>query len=379
MFVHEARTFRNQARLAITLSWVAGYTNILTLLICGQATSHVTGTVSQVGRDVAEGTWGLAGYMVSLVGVFLLGAMVSGALTEWAHQRRRRSVYVLPMAVEALALALFALVVDFHAIGVLDAELGHEAALRWMTLLPSFAMGLQNATVSRISGGIVRTTHVSGVVTDLGLEGAVWALRRATGVREVAPRGGFASGWRLLLLASIAGSFALGAGLGTLARDASQRWSMVPPVAFLCWILVLDLWRPIAAPQSDRESGGDLHLALPASVGLYHLSLHRGRRPGRGRRGRFPALSTWGERLDPVVRVVVLDLTGVHELDEDGAGELRRLADRLRAQGRRLVLAGVSREGYGALTRSGTLRPEVDAHLCPDLELGAAHALTLLG
>ena len=50
MLVSHAHSFRQQARLAVTLAWVAGYTNIVTLLACGTVTSHVSGTTSLLDR-----------------------------------------------------------------------------------------------------------------------------------------------------------------------------------------------------------------------------------------------------------------------------------------------------------------------------------------
>ena len=50
MFVVRAHTFILQARLAISLAWVAGYTNIIALIVCGYVVSHVTGHASVLGR-----------------------------------------------------------------------------------------------------------------------------------------------------------------------------------------------------------------------------------------------------------------------------------------------------------------------------------------
>src|SRR5688572_32412637 len=130
MFRGTAHSFRQQARLAISLSWIAGYTNALTVLACGQVTSHMTGSVAQLGVDVAAGHWSAAGYVASLVALFLLGAITSGVLTELGRARRWPSIYVLPMVVEAALLAAFALLIDWQAVGSLD-----EAEARiWLTL-----------------------------------------------------------------------------------------------------------------------------------------------------------------------------------------------------------------------------------------------------
>lgn len=372
MFASQAHSFRQQARLSITLSWVAGYTNILTLLMCGQATSHVSGTASQLGRDVAEGRWRATGYMGALLVAFFVGAALSGFLTELGKHRRWASIYVLPMVVEAALLGLFALLIDWQANG--DLATGVTAKL-WLTLLPSVAMGLQNATITRISGGVVRTTHVTGVLTDLGMESALWSVRKlfGAGVKPIG-HGGFASGWRLALLASIMGSFALGSLLGTLAFEFDARFCMVPAVAFLVWIVAADLWDPIAQLSSHSEVGGDLHEALPEGVAIYHLVKHERR---RGRKARMPNLVAWAESLDGSARVVVLDLDGTDGLNSNALMELRVLAQRFAETGRALVLAGISAKCYASLREGGVLAAIPAANVCSDLELAAARAVAI--
>lgn len=371
MFASQAHSFRMQARLAISLSWIAGYTNILTLLTCGQVTSHVSGTTSQLGRDVAEGRWAEAAYVGALLGAFLLGAALSGVLTEVGRQGRWASIYVLPIAVEAVLLGAFALLVDWKELG----ELHSPTGLLALTLLPALAMGLQNATISLISGGRVRTTHVTGVMSDLGMETALWALRRRRARGRPVQEGAFATGWRLLLLASIVGSFALGSGLGALAFGLLHGWSMLPAVAFLVWVVAVDFWNPIAVPQSNKDAGGELHEALPAGVAVFHLLAGRRR---FGRRPRLPNLTVWVEHLGADVRVVVLDLSGAQALDANGALEIGQLARCLRAQGRDLVLAGVTPQRYASLRASGVLGEVTEANVCSDLDLAAAHGMTLL-
>ncbi len=61
MFVAQAQSFTQQARLAITLAWIAGYTNIITIMACGTVTSHASGTTSNLGRDVVEALRGVRG------------------------------------------------------------------------------------------------------------------------------------------------------------------------------------------------------------------------------------------------------------------------------------------------------------------------------
>ncbi len=262
MFVSQAHSFAQQARLAITLAWVAGYTNILTILMCHQVTSHASGTTSNLGEFLSQGDWERALYPFFLLTTFFLGAALSGACTEFGRRRGWESIYVLPIIIEALLLLVFANAALIHGPGLA----GQGAILYWLTGAAAGAMGLQNATITRISSGAVRTTHVTGVLTDLGLEAAqyIWQRcehRSADDPPQAHPHHGGQyrdklSGrprptWRrLLVLASVIGSFALGAGLGTIAHSRIPYYAMFPPVAFLLWIIYQDMGRPIAQIQA---------------------------------------------------------------------------------------------------------------------------------
>lgn len=373
MFRAQAHSFTQQARLAISLSWIAGYTNALTVLTCGQVTSHLTGTISQLGVEVAQVHWRQAGYLSSLVAMFLAGAFASGVLTEFGRVRRFQSIYVLPMVVEALLLALFALLIDWQAVGVLSEAKAHVV----LTWLPAFAMGLQNATITRISGGVVRTTHVTGVLTDLGLEAAQFCagLRdRLRGQTEATPRGGPHSAMRLVLLASIMGSFALGACLGTLAHDWQPRYAMFPPVLFLLWVVYQDIAHPIA--EIEPSTLVSEHLGLDDRIVVYQLVREaRHRKHVRAPIHRMPNLLAWSERLPPTARVIILDLGGVTHIDHNSAMELRAVMQQLTRTGRRLILAGLSPDQVRQLRDAGLgelLRPE---NTCPDVELAVAQGL----
>lgn len=394
MFVSQAHSATQQARLAITLAWVAGYTNIIAVVTCGHVVSHVSGTVSDLGLRVTGMRWDLAGFSLFLMMTFLLGALASGVVIEVAKRRAWASIYVLPMAIEAALLTAFAILVEFHDPAI--TETGWR--LYAMAGVASLAMGLQNATITRISSGVVRTTHVTGVLTDLGLEIAhalSILLRgsrhghatshatgrvsgRVTGVsfaRDVwRSPGAHPTAWRILLLATILASFALGAGLGAAAFDFVPRLAMFPPVLFLLWIVYQDVLRPIAELEPSTlvgESGYD----LPPSMALFHL---RHGRQNAARVHRLPNLVAWSEGLASEVRVVVLDLTDVTALNADSAVELRALLERLRSQHRSLVLAGLTHAQYLQLKQSGAGELLHAGRVHADLDLALAAGFNLL-
>jgi uncharacterized membrane protein YoaK (UPF0700 family) len=418
VFLSAAHSFKQQARLAITLAWVAGYTNIVALLACGTVTSHMTGAASNLGRGVAERDWSLAGFELFLLGAFVFGAVLAGIATELGRRRAWQSIYVLPMAVEALLLAAFAVGLEVIMHSSQGSASSHAArapqpmidAQQWpigayaLLACAAAAMGLQNATITRISSGVVRTTHVTGVLTDIGLElvqtvAATWdALRKR---RRAAHDGNPATvatpiftalridshARRLALLISIVGSFVLGALLGVLVfENVSSNWAMFPPVLFLAWIIAQDLRKPIAEIEPS-ELVARAGLDLPEWLGVYHLANDRNRGISLGEHGakhtahaaasvqRLPDLVAWLERVPTDERVIVLDLTDVAALEEDAGLQVRAAVLALREQGRRLIVAGVTNEQYRQLQRVGAGDVLDPQNVFPDLELAVARAL----
>src|SRR5687768_1581722 len=252
MLSARAYSFRQKSKLAISLSWVAGYANVVLLLACGTFASHMTGNATRFGELLVMRDWTPAMQFGLLLLSFWFGAVASAFMTEWAQRAGVRSKYVLPMAVEgALLTVLAGLVYRYtHAGPVHGALLIHS-----MANLAAFAMGLQNATITEISGAVIRTTHLTGVITDLGLEGVRflnWYLDRARGrwwarrgrVLRVSQRHPTAQ--RLFLLFAVFASFIFGAAVGTFGYVNFPAPSLLLPVAFIGWIIFMDAWKPIA-------------------------------------------------------------------------------------------------------------------------------------
>ncbi len=150
-------------RLGYTLTFVAGATNAGGFLAVAQYTSHMTGIVSSMSNHMALGEYtlllsGLGGLLA-----FILGAACSAVMINFARRRHLHSEYALPLLLEALLLLVF---------GVLGARLASIKGLIGpaTVMLLCFIMGLQNALISKLSHAEIRTTHVTGMVTDLGIE-----------------------------------------------------------------------------------------------------------------------------------------------------------------------------------------------------------------
>ena len=157
------RSTQANIRLGTTLAFVAGATNAGGFLAVGLYTSHMTGMVSAVADQLVLGHSGLA--LVGLAGLaaFLLGAMSTAVLVNWGLRRRLHSAYGLPLLIEAALLLVFGV-----AGTPLGAASGHLVPLTVLALC--FTMGLQNAVITKISQAVIRTTHITGLVTDIGIE-----------------------------------------------------------------------------------------------------------------------------------------------------------------------------------------------------------------
>ena len=149
--------------LAMLLPGVAGAVNASGVIALGVYTSNMTGNVAHVGDMLAQGDFAAAWQTLLVVGFFLLGAMAATALVEQATRAGRARRYVVPLLIEALLISLFALL-SIHSQSTWRFQHQElEATL-------CFAMGLQNAMVTRLSGAIVRTTHLTGITTDIGIK-----------------------------------------------------------------------------------------------------------------------------------------------------------------------------------------------------------------
>lgn len=156
------RTRRSNLHLGLSLAFVAGATNAGGFLAVKEYTSHMTGVVSSMADDLALGRFSLVfDWMTSLM-AFVLGAATSAILINWARRRRSRHEYSLPLLIEAMLLLAFGVLgATNHVIGT--------SMLVTVALL-CFVMGLQNAMITKVSNAEIRTTHVTGLVTDIGIE-----------------------------------------------------------------------------------------------------------------------------------------------------------------------------------------------------------------
>lgn len=218
------RTRRANRQLGAVLAFVAGAVNAGGFLAVQRYTSHMTGIVSAIADDLAVGSFALALAGLVSLAAFIAGAATTALLVNWAHRRDLPSKYALALLLEAMLLLLF---------GLVGANLKSLQYLLVPTavLLLCFIMGLQNATVTKISQAEIRTTHMTGVITDLGIElgRLLYWNRNPEGNSIHFVR---ANRDRLAIHATILGLFFAGGVAGALAFKA-MGFSATIPIALL--------------------------------------------------------------------------------------------------------------------------------------------------
>jgi uncharacterized membrane protein YoaK (UPF0700 family) len=156
-----ARSDGIDRRLACALAAVAGALNTAAFHAVGFFSANMTGNVSALSDHAALGEWLIGAFYLLIVLTFIAGAAVSTLLINAGRRRKIQSIYAVSILAEAILMVLLGLA----EIWLPPAERG-----RALILGLSFLMGLQNAVVTRISEARVRTTHVSGMSTDIGIE-----------------------------------------------------------------------------------------------------------------------------------------------------------------------------------------------------------------
>lgn len=185
------------------LAFIAGLVNAVGYLgFRHESISNMTGNASLFGIALGRGNGGEALHWAFAIAAFVLGTMLSGMIVQQSTLKLGRR-YGVALMLESLLL--------FVAIPLLDAS--NSAGL----YLASTAMGLQNGMVSAYSGALIRTTHVTGIFTDLGIY--LGHLLRGLPVDML----------RLRVCVVVASTFMLGSAFGTLSFARMQQHALLIP------------------------------------------------------------------------------------------------------------------------------------------------------
>lgn len=157
------RNRRSNMLLGIVLAFVAGAVNAGGFLAVGYYTSHMTGVVSSIADYLALNNFTMAGISVLFLLSFIVGAATTSIVINHARSRGLSGEFAAAILLESIFLLLF---------GVLQSQWADSPVVSATVLISllCFIMGLQNAIITKISNAEIRTTHVTGLVTDIGIE-----------------------------------------------------------------------------------------------------------------------------------------------------------------------------------------------------------------
>jgi uncharacterized membrane protein YoaK (UPF0700 family) len=250
------RSFKENLTLAATLPAVAGMVNVIGYVHLGYFTSHMTGRLGGFGANLAKGKFTEATYVIVLVFAFIIGAMLASTLIELAKARHWPRFQV-PLLIEALLLSIILVFEVLEPGPVSDIPPSHKFLFAASLAM---SMGLQNALVARLSGAVVRTTHVTGVSTDLGIELVRvirWYLEiskdkslgeRARHLAEVRKD---AQLYRVRLYFTILSSFLTGAIAGGFLATQVGVLGMIAPVLVVVSLVIYD--RILGVSEEDLD------------------------------------------------------------------------------------------------------------------------------
>ena len=219
MFRHQgkSRTYIHNLKLASILSFVAGVVNITGVLSVKVLTTNVTGHFAFFSEDVSNKNYHTAFFYLLFISSFFAGAFVSNFLIETVSRKKPQIAFAFPMAVEIIILSVIAV-------------LGSRVVLHNNTQIIAcsllFAMGLQNALVTKVSQSVVRTTHLTGLFTDLGIEVSQLFFYRKTQQFKMLSK-------NIYLKLAIIGCFFWGCVIGGILYGSFEMKTLLLAVSFL--------------------------------------------------------------------------------------------------------------------------------------------------
>ena len=227
------RTASTNRLLGALLAFNAGAINAGGFLVVGMCTSHMTGFASMISDMLVLGSFTVAIGAAGALLAFVAGAACTAVLVNWARQNHLRSEYALPLLLEAGLLLVF---------GLLGATLNRQTpfAVPLTVLVLAFTMGLQNALVSKISASQIRTTHMTGVITDMGIElGKLFYWNQGARPPELQVR---ANRIKLRLYAMLLGAFMAGGVVGAAGFKYLGFVWVLPMAGLLLLMSLPPLW-----------------------------------------------------------------------------------------------------------------------------------------
>jgi uncharacterized membrane protein YoaK (UPF0700 family) len=161
------RTLNENLLLASSTAVVSGITNVVGMVAFLAFTSNITGHVANLAKHIVEQNF--AEIIVFLIWLFMFfaGAFLSSFIVRSLEDKSYYRAHSIPVIIEIIIL-LFVAIYGHH----FYEETQTEREIVIAAIL--FSMGLQNSLVSIVSGGLIKSSHLTGLFTDLGGDISDW-------------------------------------------------------------------------------------------------------------------------------------------------------------------------------------------------------------
>lgn len=207
------------------LAFQAGAVNAGGFLACGRFVTHTTGFATHFAFElVNKRTW-IAFGMLSVPAFFLLGAMITSYFVDLPLMHGKKANYRVPSLLIFFCFALAMYLGSLGVFGLFGSEMVFHQDYLLLVLL-CMASGLQNAMITNANGVVVRTTHLTGITTDLG----VGLVRAFFGERRKDPQRLLRERMATFARAGILLSFVLGSTVAALLYLHAHYLGFAVPV-----------------------------------------------------------------------------------------------------------------------------------------------------
>jgi uncharacterized membrane protein YoaK (UPF0700 family) len=221
-------------RPVILLAWIAGFVDALGYLALSKVfTAHMSGNAAAIGAQLGQSNWHEAMIRGLAIPAFILGVAAGVVSDKLAPRIACRSRLAPAFILESLLVLAF-LLLDPNPSKTTPPPGGFRFfVLIWLLAM---AMGVQNATLRRAHGVRVRTTYVSGMLTNMAESLTLWLMEHSKHHRH---------GGRALIFASIFLSFLIGAICGGIGEARWGSITLLAPLAGLFCLIVQTFLSPI--------------------------------------------------------------------------------------------------------------------------------------
>ncbi|MGF1636321.1 MAG: YoaK family protein [Cyclobacteriaceae bacterium] len=172
MIRHEGKKRKHLSNLQMggITATAAGMVNVASVMAFFTFTSNITGHMAIFSEELVRGNWHQSVVVLIWLFAFLIGAFSSNFLINKIKKYGlflSNSITILIQIMILIAVATYGKF--YYDESLLETEIMVAALL--------FSMGYQNGLVATITNGVVKTTHLTGLFTDLGIALSLWSRK----------------------------------------------------------------------------------------------------------------------------------------------------------------------------------------------------------